>query len=269
MRAGFVERTIEDLHRATDLAVVSERIAEGGGLLQRIDPRVKLAGLVALIVAAAVARSLEVLAGLFALSFGFAIASRVPIRTLATRAWVGALVFSGTIALPAIALTPGRVVARPLGIEVTLQGLRSATFLVGRVETAATFALLLVVTTPWGRILAALRAFRVPVVFVVILGMTYRYVFVLLRSAHDMFMARRSRSLGLLPRAERRRLATATAGVLLSKTYRLSEEVYLAMQARGFRGEVFAMDDARMRGRDWIAAVSFAACAGTAVWLGR
>ena len=269
MRPGFVERSIEDLHRATELAVVSERIADGPGLLQRIDPRVKLAGLVALIAASALARHVWVIAGLFVLAFALAVASRVPLRTLATRAWIGALVFSGAIALPAIALTPGRIVARPLGLGITFEGLRSAAFLLGRVETAATFALLLVVTTPWARVLGALRALRVPVVFVAILGMTYRYVFVLLQSAHDMFVARRSRSLGRLPGGERRRMATATAGVLLSKTYRLSGDVYLAMLSRGFRGEVYALDETPMRGRDWIAALSFAAVAGTAVWLGR
>jgi len=269
MRPGFVERTIEDLHRATELSVVAERIAEGEGLLQRIDPRVKLTGTLALIAAAAIARSLAALAGLFALAVAVAVASRVPIRTLAARSWIGALVFSGAIALPAIALTPGRVIARPLGIDVTVEGLRTAAFLVARVETCATLALLLVLSTPWSRVLAALRSLRVPVVVVVILGMTYRYVFVLLRSAHDMFVARRSRTVGLLPGAERRRIAAATAGVLLGKTYRMSGEVYLAMQARGFRGEVFALDAGRLRGRDWVAALSFAVVAGAFAWWGR
>jgi energy-coupling factor transporter transmembrane protein EcfT len=36
---------------------------------------------------------------------------------------------------------------------------------------------------------------------------------------------------------------------LLSRTLHLSNEVYLAMQARGFRGEVFILDDFSTKGR--------------------
>ena len=105
-------------------------------------------------------------------------------------------------------------------------------------------------TTPWAHILKALRVLRVPVVFVVILGMTYRYLFVILETALDMFESRKSRTVGTLDAADKRRLATATVGVLLSKSYQLSAEVHLAMQSRGFRGEVYVLRrfrDARRR----------------------
>ena len=68
---------------------------------------------------------------------------------------------------------------------------------------------------------------------------------------------------------DRRRLAVSSAGVLLSKTYRMSGEVYLAMQSRGFRGEVYVLDDFRMRALDWTALAAFAALAAAAVWAGR
>ena len=61
--------------------------------------------------------------------------------------------------------------------------------------------------------------------------------------------------------AEQRRLAVASSGVLLSKTLHLSGEVYLAMQARGFRGEVYLLDDFQMRSLDWLALAGFRALA--------
>ena len=79
---------------------------------------------------------------------------------------------------------------------------------------------------------------RVPVVIVVILGMAYRYIFLLLESARDMLESRRSRMVGGLTGPDRRRLAAASVGVLMSKTMQLSGDVYSAMLARGFRGEV-------------------------------
>ena len=56
-------------------------------------------------------------------------------------------------------------------------------------------------------------------------------------------------------------MAVASAGVLLSRTFQLSGDVYLAMQARGFRGEVYLLDDFAMTRLDWLALAGFAALA--------
>jgi len=270
-RASFVERTIGGLAAATERAVYAEELSKADGLLQRLDPRVKLVGLLALVVAAALARNILVILGLFGVAIALALLSRVPIRTLATRVWIGALAFTGLIALPAIFITPGQVVYRLplLGWPVTAQGLRAATYLITRVETAATLALLLILCTPWAHVLKAMRVLRVPVVFVVILGMTYRYIFLMLQTAQDMFESRQSRMVGTLEGPERRRLAGASVGVLLSKSIQLSSDVYLAMVSRGYRGEVHTLDDFQMRGQDWIALLCFGALAALGFWFGR
>lgn len=270
-RASFVERTVAELSHAMEQALYAEELAHANGLLQRIDPRVKVVGLLALIIAAALARNLAVILALFVVALVLALLSRVPFRTLATRVWLGALLFTGTIALPAIFITPGQVLYRlPLfGWPITMQGLSSAAYLISRVETSATLALLLILCTPWTHVLKALRVLRVPVVFVVILGMTFRYIFLLLQTARDMFESRQSRMVGALDSAERRRVASASVGVLLSKTLNLSSDVYMAMQSRGFRGEVYTLDEFQMQPRDWAALAGFLALAGLAFWLGR
>jgi energy-coupling factor transporter transmembrane protein EcfT len=152
---------------------------------------------------------------------------------------------------------------------VTEPGLRTAAFLVLRGETAATLSTLLILTTLWTRLLRAFRYFRVPVVLVAILGMTYRYMFLFLAAARDMFESRESRLVGVLAPADRRRLATASAGVLLSKTLQVSGEVHLAMQARGFRGEIRLLDELQMHRGDWLRLAAFAGAAALAVWAGR
>jgi energy-coupling factor transporter transmembrane protein EcfT len=84
-----------------------------------------------------------------------------------------------------------------------------------------------------------------------------------------MFDSRRSRSAGALTGAEGRRLAMNAAGALLGKTLYVSEEVYLAMQSRGFRGQVHVLDDFRMRRRDWVALATFVGAAALTLWIGR
>jgi energy-coupling factor transporter transmembrane protein EcfT len=115
--------------------------------------------------------------------------------------------------------------------------------------------------------LKALRVFRAPIVLVAILGMTHRYIFVFLESASRMFEARRSRMVGPLSPRDRRRVATATAGVLLDKALRLSADVQSAMVSRGYRGEVRLIDDFHATPVDGLALAGFAAVAAAALWL--
>jgi cobalt ECF transporter T component CbiQ len=265
-KGGFIENTLEGLHSAMDRMLYAEASASRTGMLQRLDPRVKVAGLFAMVVSVALAAKLWPLAGVLILAVALAVVSAIPIRVLASRAWVGAFLFSGAIALPALFLTPGTPFH---GLPITLQGLRTGSFLVMRAETAATLMLVLAYTTPWTHILKALRIFHVPVVFVVILGMTCRYILLMLETAHEMFESRKSRTVNRMTPAENRRLAISSAGVLLHKTLHMSEEVYLAMQARGFRGEVYVVDDFQMQARDWFAMAAFATVAAVSILLGR
>ena len=256
-RGGFIEHTLEGLRSAMERFLYAETSATSGGLLQRLDPRVKVGGLFSLIVSAALAARLWPIAAILILGVALAWLSRVPLRVLAGRAWVGALFFSGMIAAPALFLTPGTTL---YGLPITLQGLRSACFLVLRAEVAATLMLVLIHTTPWTHVLKALRIFRVPVVLVVILAMTCRYILLLLETAHEMFESRKSRTVSAMSSAESRRL--------LSKTLQISGEVHMAMQARGFRGEVFLLEEFQMRRADWFALAAFAAAAAVSLWAG-
>lgn len=270
-KRNIVERHTSHLLAALEYAFSAEVIALQNGLLQRLDPRVKVVGLMALLVAAALSRRLSVIVAIFAAAVLLAALSRVPMKTLLKRGWIGALLFTGFIALPAVFITPGEIVYRLplLGLPITWNGLKSAAFLIARVETAVTLSLLLVICTPWAHALKALRSLGVPASLVMILGMTYRYIFLLLGAARDMLEARQSRSVGAMESSEERRYAVAAIGVLLGKSLQLSNEVHLAMLARGFRGEIWILDEFIMRPRDWAALAAFAALAAGAVWLGR
>jgi cobalt ECF transporter T component CbiQ len=270
-RRSYVERTVDALLEVMDRAAEAERRAAADGLLQRLDARVKVAGVLALVAAVALARNLGTLAALLALALAGAAVSRLPLRLLVTRLWLGTLAITGVIALPALFTTPGHAwFTLPVaGWTATVQGATSAAYLLLRVLAAATLGFVLVFSTPWTHVLKALRIFRVPALAVVVLGMTWRYILLLLQAAHRVFEARRSRSVGPLAGRDRRRVTAAAAGVLLDRSMRLSQDVFLAMQSRGFRGEVRVADEFQMRPRDWAALATFAALATLFVWTGR
>lgn len=270
-RAGGLARLLAGLLAVTTHALEAEQLATIDGLLQRLDPRLKIVGTLSLIVAAVQSRKLWVILALFAVGVALAWLSHVPLRTLATRVWISVLSFTGLMALPAIFLVPGDALYRLplLGWTVTAQGLGSAAYLIARAQTTATLALLLILCTPWTHVLKALRVLRVPMVLVVVLAMTYRYLFLLLHTARDMYEARQSRMVGRLNGAEQRRLIASSAGVLLDKTLHLSHEVYLAMQSRGFRGDVYTLDEFRMQAGDWAALGVLLIMLALTFWLGR
>ena len=99
--------------------------------------------------------------------------------------------------------------------------------------------------------------------------MTYRYIYVLLHAANNMFLARQSRVVGRVASADNRQWLAASMGALFAKSYALSDDVYLAMQSRGFRGEAQVMESLVWRAVDWVWLGVFGAVAVLAVWFGR
>jgi cobalt ECF transporter T component CbiQ len=268
-RGNFIQRTIDALAETLERSLYAEQLAEERGLLQRLDPRVKLVAVLGFIICSAASRNLTVVSAIAILALILALLSRIPFKSL-TPIWIGMFVFSGLIAGPAIFLTPGPTVATIpwLGWHVSNYGMRSAALLILRSEVSITFSVLLVMSTPWIHVMKAMRVVGVPTTVVVILGMTYRYIFLMLQSASDMFEARQSRVIGKLSDADARRLASATVGVLLSKSFQLSNDVYMAMQSRGFRGEVYTLDEFRLGTNDYIAIPLMAVIIASGIWYG-
>lgn len=269
MKRGFLESTFVGFARVVTRAMISEEMSRRKGLLQALDPRVRVVGLFSLVLAVTLSRKISVVAALMVVAVTIAILSRVSLFLLMKRVWLVVLGFTVVIAVPATFVTPGDPVARLGFLTITEQGLRTAGMLILRVETAVTFTTLLILCTPWAHVLKALRAFRLPKEAIAMLAMTHRYVFLLVETAGQMLESRRSRTVGILKPAEQRQMAARTAGVLLSKSIELSNEVYLAMQSRGFRGDVQILSDFRMGAWDYLGLAAFLLAGSFAVWMGR
>ena len=269
-RTGFIERTLSGIGQAFEQSLFAEEIARRPGLLQAIDPRVKVLSLIALLIAVGLSRNLPVIVGLYVVALILARWSLVPMGFFVKRVWLFMPFFTGIIALPAFFITPGPpLVQLPFGLVITQTGAQTALFLLMRVSTSVSLGILLILTTLWNTVLKALGVLHVPDVFVLILGMTYRYIYLLLHTANDIFLSRQSRIVGRLSGSEERRIIAASAGTLLSKSLYLSSEVYLAMQSRGFRSYPRTTDTFKMRRTDWAALGIVSIIVSVAIWLGR
>lgn len=232
------EKTLSHLSATLEQAEQAHRAANRTSPFRSLDARVKVLGALLLSVAAVSSTRLEIIFSLLAAFTALALISQISWTRLLTT-WTSGLFFAAIIAVPA-AFTSGP---------------RIALLLVSRSEACLTAWLLVIMTTPFNRVLRALRALQVPSVFVAILAMTFRYIFLLVETTQDMLLSRRSRIVGRMSPSDNRSLLAGTAGVLLGKSIQMSDDVYHAMASRGFRGEIYLLDDFQMRTADWFVLV--------------
>jgi len=185
-RVGWLEQTVGGITDNIEHAVFTEQLARTDGWLQRRDPRAKLVGFLVAVLAASLSASIVGLAFLYAATLAAARASRVPFGFFVKRVWLGIPFFAGIVVLPSIFFVPGDRVfdlaVGPAHLAPSWNGLAGAALFVSRVGVSVSLAVLLVVTTPWASILKSLRALHTPQVFVLVLSMTYRYIFLFLHT---------------------------------------------------------------------------------------
>jgi len=186
-----------------------------------------------------------------------AIVARVGLGRYARRSAV-ALPFA-LAALTVVFSTPGDVLWewQILGYPwvVTAAGLVRFVSIVIRSLISVQGAVLLAGTTKFPDILFALRALRVPGVLVATAGFLYRYLFVLADEAQRMMRAREARSAAADGRGGgslvwRARVAGGMAGSLFIRSFERSERIYDAMVARGYDGEMRALQNPALRRAD-------------------
>ena len=249
-KVSYLAKTLRGGAALLQQVMFGDDVAGRRGLLQRIDPRVKLVSLLVLLVVGGLSHSMITLVVMYGLTLVLAAASALPVGFFVKRVWLFVPIFTGIVVLPATLsiVTPGDVVL-PLwhwngaSQGFTAQGLTAAARVVCRVAVSISLVVLLTLTTPWVRLLAALRSLGVPRIFILIIGMGYRYIFLLLTTITDMFQARQARTPGAPQHdASARAFIGAGVGTLLGKAGQLSEEVHHAMVARGYRGDATTFD---------------------------
>lgn len=119
-------------------------------------------------------------------------------------------------------------------------------------------AILLAATTRVPDLLTALRQLKIPRLFVAIVGLMWRYLFVMSEEVTRMLRARASRS-AALPGSRRSggtllwraRVTGGMAGSLLLRSLERSDRVYAAMLSRGYNGEPPQLETAQLARKDW------------------
>ena len=268
-RKGFLDKTLGDVTSFLRDSVFSEEYANKKGILQRIDPRVKVLTIAVLLISVSLLRHPILIGGLYLFILILAVYSEIPLKFFLLRVWLFVPIFSGIIAIPALfnLFVPGEpilILIRferewslgpfkiPEVIAITRQGSMAAIIFVMRVATSVSLVVLLLLTTKWSHLLKALRVFFVPQVFTFIIGMTYRYIHLLLRLIEDVLLAKKSRVIRKSSVREGQKWVSSQMGTMMKRSLRMSEDVYSAMVSRGFNDEMKVTDSFKMKRVDYL-----------------
>lgn len=219
-------------------------------LVHGLDPRVKLVLAVAFIVAVALTppAAWPVYVLLLAIAVSVELLSELGVGYVWSRAII-ALPFA-LAALPMLFTVAGAPLADlrlgPWSLVISDRGLARFVSVALKSWLSLQMAIVLAGATPFPDLLQAMRALRLPRLLVAVIGLMWRYLFVLADEAMRLLRAREARSGGASEPgrrtggtlAWRARVAGGMAGNLFLRSFDRADRIYAAMAARGYDGEV-------------------------------
>jgi len=269
---NFIERSVTGALSFLKESVFAEEYASKKGFLQARDPRFKAAAALLLLISVMLAKTIPFLAVMYLFCLSLACFSGIGLRFFLKRTWVFIPLFSLFIAIPALFsfISPGDALwsfsVFGLKFTITRQGLFGAATFVLRVTTSVSFVILLALTARHTELLRVLQVFKVPRIFVMTMGMCYRYLYLFIGIVENTYLAIKSRIGSGVHHKKGREIVAWNIANLWQRSYQLSDQVYGAMLSRGYRGEYRTLNEFRATSGDWlligIAALFFALMIG-------
>lgn len=247
------ERTQRVFRRITRSAYTGILFWQRRGFLQRLDPRIRVTGLLLLLGTGLFLDEHASLLVLLGLSLVLAVISSISPVQFAVRAWTVVPLITILIALPAalnlftdgepllvlyrsdhpLAIGPLRI---PQIVSVTREGMDTLLYLVMRATASVSYITLIGLSTPWSELLGYLAWLKIPQFVILLLGLTQRFLFLFVKIVFDLIEARLTRTYALETTRAKFSFATSRIGFLACKAIVLSRELNQALESRGFSG---------------------------------
>lgn len=182
-KKGFAKKTVDGVLGFFQESLISEAFAKRKGLLQSLDPRVKLISMFVLVVGVTFMTSPWVLLVIYLLTLVLAYFSKIEVLWFVKRVWVFIPIFAGVIVIPILfnvflagdVLVPIATlgngshlgpIALPSSIYITRQGTIYVVTFILRVAACVSLAILLFLTTQRDLLFKSMRTLYVPKVYI-------------------------------------------------------------------------------------------------------
>jgi cobalt/nickel transport system permease protein len=144
-------------------------------------------------------------------------------------------------------------------VGITVPGILRAVRLFCQAFGCISCLYFLSLTTPLVDLLAVLRKLRVPKLIVELMGLVYRFIFILLDMADAIYTAQASR-LGYATVRSGYRSLSALASMLFIRSYKQAQDLYAALESRGYDGELRVVEPNYTAALEKCAVVVFCEC---------
>lgn len=251
----FIDRTLRKTSLLIKAAYIQMDTAKTHGLMQGIDARIKMLFLLLFVVQANILQLIHSQLWLFIFLLVVITSSRLNLRDIYKKILLFSFFFGFIVIAPAALnlATEGQIVLYlfrfthpyhvwiyhiPADIGITREGLLVVARLYLKVFNSITVTLLVFYTTSFHEIIKALKIFKVPGVFLLIMMMTYKFIFILAHTVQETYFALKLRWWKKVKHHEANNIIAGRMAYIFRKSWHRYEEVYSAMLARGFTGEV-------------------------------
>lgn len=223
---NFIDKTLNEFNKILKEALLFEEKKDS--FLSKIDERIKIISLVIILITISFLNKIEsiLLFYIFSLIIGYF--GKLRLKDFLKRTWSFIPLFTLIIAIPVIFINPTN-----LSLGFSKQGLLNAIRFVMRVATSISYVQILIMSTSWIKVLSSLRTLGVPSLIISIISMTYRYIFVLLKLAEDLYLAKKSRTINIKDLKREQTFSANSIGIIAIKSHELSKEISQGMLSRG------------------------------------
>ena len=224
--SNYVDKTILELSRFLEDTLIFKKL-ECPYFCKKISEKVRFFSVIMSIIFITLFKSLYVLLFSNILILILILFVRIDLRNFCKRVLSFGLLFSFIIILPYIFFNP---ITFSLGFYK--EGLEVALRFFLRILASISLIQFLLFTSSWVEIIKGLRSLFVPSLIIYIIAMTYRYIFLLVTLALEMFLAKKSRMINYKLRREYAWIG-GSMSLLFLKSQELMKEVSQGMTSRG------------------------------------
>ena len=265
---SYIDKGVESFAGILKEGYTQWELASRKGFFHDLDNRIKVVFWLFFIIIISLKKEILPELGIFFTVFTLVVLARVDLIKFYKKIFFLGFIFGFLIALPSAlnVITHGKVLIPiitlskaydfwvydiPEVIGFTGEGISVVTMLTLRVLNSLSVSFLILYTTPFPEIIKALKVLKVPDTFLIIISLAYKYIFIFARIVTDMYLAKKSRVVGAVNRAEARNWVAGRIAFLFKKTQIKCDDVFKAMIGRGFSGEIKLYRYQKITGRDW------------------
>jgi len=284
IKTSFLEKGIHHLADIIKTGYVQGETAALDNFFQKIDARIKVLFLLAFVIIVSLKKDIlsEFLIGIFVALL--VIISRLNLFSFYRRVLFLGFIFGFLISLPSACnvITRGEIILPilqlskpysfwiyriPAEIGITREGMYGVAMLTLRVTNSLALSFFVLYTTTFPDIVKALKILRIADGFLMIITLSYKYIFIFARTVEDMHLAKKSRLAGQVSNAEARRWIAGRIAFIFKKTQLRCEEIFKAMLGRGFSEHVRIYGVGKLQPRDWAVSVVFSLIGILFLWI--